>query len=182
MEKLHTILIVDDDEVLRQSLSMILERSYRVLSAGSASHAMELIQRTDNFPDIALLDLMMPGVDGLALLELMRQRFSNLPIIMLTASESVSSVVKAMKIGANDYLVKPFEVEELLFRLAEVLSVNTNSKPEQAKDFVELSKNFEREKIVEALKQNDYIQTRAAKELGITRRMLKYRMDKLGIS
>lgn len=181
IEKRPSILIVDDDLVLRETLNLLLARSYQVLAAASANNAFEILENTnqESFPEVALIDLMMPGVDGLALLELLRQRFPQLPVIMLTASDSVSSVVRAMKIGASDYLVKPFETEELLFRLNEVRTLNKNN---VEKNFTEQSNEFEKQKIIEALRKTDFIQTKAAKELGITRRMLKYRMDKLGIS
>ena len=180
MEKQANILIVDDDAILRETLALLLSRKYSVLSASSASHAFEILEgvNQDDFPEVALLDLMMPGVDGLELLEVLKNKFPNLPVIMLTASNAVGSVVKAMKNGAADYLVKPFEAEELLFRIAEI---RTSTREEIQKDFTEQSNDFERQKIIEALRKADFIQTKAAKELGITRRMLKYRMDKLGI-
>ena len=183
VEKRPCILIVDDDQVIRETLAAVLSRSYNVILSSSASQAIEGLQNvaTDNFPEVALLDLMMPGINGLDLLDLLKQQFPQLPVIMLTSSESVQSVVRAMKTGASDYLVKPFKVEELLFRLAEVRAASNGKNPKEQKDFSTLSKNFERQQILEALKKYDYIQTRAAKALGITRRMLKYRMDKLGI-
>jgi len=164
----ETILIVDDDHILRESLSLLLSRNYNVFTASSASEALSYLAQ-NNLPVLALFDYMMPGVDGIELLELIKEKYPLLPVIMLTASDNIKSAVRAMKMGATDYINKPFDVEELLFRVAESKRVESIEKSEK-------------EIIALALKKNNYIQTKTADYLGVTRRVLKYKMDKLGLT
>src|SRR6059058_1101394 len=105
------VLIVDDELGVRESLRMALKGAYEVTASGSAPEALEVLAASP--PDVVLLDIVMPGVDGMALLEELRSRFPNLPIIMLTATRTVKTAVQAMKLGAFHYITKPFDVEDL---------------------------------------------------------------------
>lgn len=118
------ILVVDDDVSVRESLRLILERQYDVRVAEDAEEALEIIfsPKGEFSPNLVILDLMMPGVDGLACLETIRGKFPAMPVIMMTASNAVQSAVKAMKLGAVDYLSKPYDVDELLSLIEETLS------------------------------------------------------------
>ncbi len=124
------VLIVDDESSVRESLEMILSRLYRVTVAESGEEALSFLEyegeaqkpiQTDTLPDIVLLDVMMPGLDGIGLLEKLNSKFPSLPVVMLTASTTVKTAVEAMKIGAVDYLSKPFDVDELLSLIEEIL-------------------------------------------------------------
>jgi len=105
------VLIVDDELGVRESLRMALKGAYEVTAVGSAPEAVQALAASP--PDVVLLDIVMPGVDGMALLEELRSRFPNLPIIMLTATKTVKTAVQAMKLGAFHYITKPFDVDDL---------------------------------------------------------------------
>jgi DNA-binding NtrC family response regulator len=109
-------LVVDDEEGPRQSLKAILSGRYEVLLAEDAEKALRLL--TSEAVDMALLDVILPGMDGIALLRKIRDLYPSMPVIMVSASTSVKPVVEAMRLGAQDYLSKPFDVEEIL-RLAD---------------------------------------------------------------
>jgi DNA-binding NtrC family response regulator len=122
------ILIVDDEPSVRESMQLILSRLYDVSVAEAGERAMEMLRSAEEAPDLVLLDLMMPGIDGLSILEEICTTMEAVPVIMLTASRAVPSAVKAMKIGAVDYLNKPFDVDELLSLIAETLSSGASGK------------------------------------------------------
>ena len=110
MEK-RRILVVDDEPGVRESLRIVLKERYDVTTASTGDEALRLVG-TDPF-DAALLDILMPGRDGLEVLEQIKQRALTLPVVMLTATKTVKTAVTAMKLGAHDYVTKPFDVEEL---------------------------------------------------------------------
>src|SRR5712671_2119968 len=105
------VLIVDDEAGVRESLRMVLKDSYEPVAVGSGTDALEALG-TGAF-DVLLLDIVMPGMDGLELLEEVRSRYPRVPVIMLTATKTVKTAVGAMKLGAFDYVTKPFDVDEL---------------------------------------------------------------------
>ena len=104
-------MIVDDEVGVRESLRMVLKDAYDLVLAGSGTEALEVVAKAA--PDVVLLDIVMPGMDGMEVLEELRTRHPNLPIVMLTATKTVKTAVGAMKLGAYDYVTKPFDVEEL---------------------------------------------------------------------
>lgn len=110
------ILVVDDDakitSFLRRSLAL---EGYDVVVANSGSEAIRVV--ADSSPDLMVLDIMMPDVDGLEVCRRVRAAGEEFPILMLTAKDSVSDRVKGLDQGADDYLVKPFALEELLARV-----------------------------------------------------------------
>jgi len=106
------ILVVDDEPAVRESLRMVLKDRFDVAQAASGTEALAMI---DHGPvDVVLLDILMPELDGLEVLEQLKQRSVDLPVIMLTATKTVKTAVTAMKLGACDYITKPFDVDELL--------------------------------------------------------------------
>ncbi len=111
MEK-RKVLIVDDDAGVRESLRMILKERYEPSITSSGEEALEALP--DVRPDLILLDVLMPGLDGLEVLERIKSEDPRTPVIMLTATKTVKTAVSAMKLGAFDYVTKPFDVEELL--------------------------------------------------------------------
>jgi DNA-binding NtrC family response regulator len=113
------VLLVDDEAGIRASIQMVLEPAYDLQCAGDGEAAMEMVRR--HCPDLVLLDIMLPGMDGLAVLKAIRAEDARVPVIMLTATKTVRTAVDAMKLGAADYLTKPFDVEELRVVVAKAL-------------------------------------------------------------
>ncbi|MGE5270933.1 MAG: response regulator transcription factor, partial [Thiohalocapsa sp.] len=113
----RTILIVDDDAALRQSLAEQLERHAEFASreCDSGGGALELVGR-ERF-DAVLLDVGLPDLDGREVCRLMRRAGIAVPIVMLTAADSEADTVQGLDAGANDYVTKPFRLNELLARL-----------------------------------------------------------------
>ncbi|GGP33874.1 response regulator transcription factor [Saccharothrix coeruleofusca] len=114
------ILVVDDDRAVRESLRRSLQfNGYQVDLAGDGQQALEsvLTQR----PDAMVLDVMMPRLDGLEVCRRLRSTGDDLPILVLTARDAVSDRVSGLDAGADDYLPKPFALEELLARLRALL-------------------------------------------------------------
>jgi len=110
MEK-RRVLIVDDDPGVRESLRMVLKEQYEPLLVASGEEALTAVN--DARPDVVLLDVLMPGLDGLEVLERIKAEDQHTPVVMLTATKTVKTAVTAMKLGAFDYVTKPFDVEEL---------------------------------------------------------------------
>jgi DNA-binding NtrC family response regulator len=120
---MKTILIVDDEPAARYGLRRALEGRYRVLEADSAAAARATI--VSDSPDLLLLDVVMPGEDGLALLKWLRGGGHSLPVLMVSAMDTARTAVEALQFGAADYLVKGFELEELRTRVANLLKLST---------------------------------------------------------
>ena len=115
----RAILVVDDDPRMQRLLRANLERAgYRVDTASEGAGALERVELAS--PDLILLDVMMPVMDGLTLLARLRE-FSDVPVIMLTAKGEEQDKVRALDVGADDYLTKPFGPAELLARVRAVL-------------------------------------------------------------
>lgn len=129
MANKSSILIVDDDPQLIRLVRVNLEtEGYSVMVAGDASSAFEHLNQ--KMPELIILDIMLPGVDGYELCRRIRE-FSNTPIIFLTAKVEDSDKIKGLKLGADDYLTKPFNAQELLARIGAVLR-RTNTAREAA--------------------------------------------------
>jgi CheY-like chemotaxis protein len=129
---LRRILLVDDDTTLLAGLSRALEsQGYVIRTVDRPTAAMEAV---DIFkPDLVVLDVMMPHVDGWEILERIRARDTteHVPVIMLTAADSDAAKVRGFELGADDYLTKPFSVQELRCRIAAVLRRSTAHAPEE---------------------------------------------------
>jgi two-component system, OmpR family, alkaline phosphatase synthesis response regulator PhoP len=119
-----TILIIEDDDNIAQILKFMLERQgYAVAMAADGRAARTLIETTDTPPQLVLLDVMLPYVDGFELVRVIRARagWAATPIVMLTAKTMEQDIVRALDAGANDYIVKPFQPNELLARIRRYL-------------------------------------------------------------
>ena len=115
----RTILLVDDEPRLLEAVRLYLEmESYRVITAETGEEALERIRTA--LPDVIVLDVMLPGIDGFETLRRIR-RTSTVPIIMLTAKSDESDVVRGLRLGADDYVRKPFGQAELASRIQAVL-------------------------------------------------------------
>ena len=114
-----TILVVDDDELNLELAEMIIDAKlgYQVLRATSGRRALEIL--TQNRVDLILLDVMMPGMDGLQTLQMIRDnpKTKDLPVILLTAAGDTTTVIKGSKLGIKDYIKKPFDSEDLVDRI-----------------------------------------------------------------
>ncbi len=118
MARKLSVLLVDDDPQLIRLVRANLEPDYRVLSAADGASALGILEQ--EVPDLVILDIMLPGMDGYALCQRVRE-ISSVPIIMLTAKVEDVDKVKGLKLGADDYITKPFNVQELLARVEAVL-------------------------------------------------------------
>jgi two-component system, OmpR family, response regulator MprA len=115
------VLVVDDEPGIRDSLGRALRlEGYDVATAQDGADALEQL-RTGGEPDALVLDVLMPNVDGLEVCRLLRSKGSRLPVLMLTARSGVADRVAGLDAGADDYVVKPFALEELLARLRALL-------------------------------------------------------------
>ena len=114
------VLVVDDDKAVRESLVRALQlEGYEVVSASDGAKGLEAA-KTES-PDVIVLDVMMPGVDGLTMCRVLRAEKNRVPILMLTARTETSDRVAGLDAGADDYLPKPFALDELLARLRALL-------------------------------------------------------------
>lgn len=124
------LLVVDDESGVRQSLRMIFDKAFRIVEAAAAEEAIQKV--TDEKPDVVLLDIVMPGADGLSVLKQMKSAHPECQVIMLTGLNTARTAFTAKGTGAFDYVTKPFDVEELRLRV------------EHAFEKVQLSKELER--------------------------------------
>lgn len=115
MANTGTILVVDDELALRKLLSSYLAKEgFSILEARDGKEALSLLDQVG--ADLALIDVMMPGMDGFSLVKAIRSKFS-IPIVMLTARGEESSKVTGLELGADDYIVKPFSAPEVIARV-----------------------------------------------------------------
>lgn len=113
------ILAVDDDIHTLELISIYLSQSgYRVIKAVNGTEGLHILER--QLPDLAIIDVMMPVMDGLQLTRLIREQY-NIPVLLLTAKGKLEDKEKGYIAGSDDYLVKPFEPKELLFRIRAIL-------------------------------------------------------------
>ena len=120
-----TILVIDDDKMLRNALSIGLRKAnFNVICAESAEDAVEILQRIS--VDAMVLDRMMTGVDGLTFLKNIRKKGNTTPVIMLTAMSGAQNTIDGLSVGADDYMAKPFQLQELILRLNNITKHKTN--------------------------------------------------------
>lgn len=115
-----TVLIVDDDDILRNTLARGLRNDgFYILTANSAENATDVLNRIS--VDAIVLDRMMTGMDGLSFLKQLRTSGNQTPTIMLTAMTGPENAIDGLSGGANDYLAKPFQIRELILRLNNII-------------------------------------------------------------
>jgi two-component system, OmpR family, response regulator MprA len=140
-EKPH-VLVVDDDKAVRESLRRSLEfNGYVVALAGDGAEALAGIANHD--PDVVVMDVMMPRLDGIEATKALRAAGNDVPILVLTARDAVGDRVDGLDAGADDYLTKPFALEELLARLRALLrrAAPIGEDDEETLHFADLSMN-----------------------------------------
>jgi len=118
---LKTILIVDDEPAARYGLRRALEATYRIAEAETVAAARAALPQEK--PDLILLDVILPDEDGLSFLRWLREQGSALPVLMVSALDTAKPAIEALRLGAADYLVKGFELEELRQRVANLLKL-----------------------------------------------------------
>lgn len=126
---MHQILVVDDEEAVAKSIERALRREYNVTLAYSGVEALKTARRVR--PDMIVLDIRMPGMDGFEVCRRLRQDplLADVPILFLTALAQVEARIEGFEVGADDYLIKPFDLRELLLRIKAVLR-RVNHEPE----------------------------------------------------
>lgn len=134
------ILVVDDERPVRESLERALKlEGYEVTLAEDGANALEAVAASP--PDAIILDVLMPKVDGLEVCRKMRAAGNTTPVLILTAKDEVGDRVAGLDAGADDYLVKPFALEELLARLRALLRRAVGDEDKELVKFVDLSMN-----------------------------------------
>lgn len=119
-ERKYQILLVEDEEHLHEALKLNLElEGYEVSSAMDGKKALDMLQNA--VFDLIILDIMLPSVDGFTIIEKLRLNNNQTPILVLSAKNSSFNRVQGLKLGADDYLNKPFNLEELLLRVAKLI-------------------------------------------------------------
>ena len=117
--KKATILVVDDEKGVRQSFDLVLKDSYQVLLSGSGGEARGVLSKRK--VDIVLLDIMLPDINGMDLLQSIKETDPNTEVIMVTAVKEIQTAVKAIKMGAYEYIIKPFMVDDVLTIISRAL-------------------------------------------------------------
>ncbi|MEO6885049.1 MAG: response regulator transcription factor [Jatrophihabitantaceae bacterium] len=151
------VLVVDDEENVTHLVSSALRfDGFETITADNGTSALAKVAESD--PDLIVLDVMMPGLDGLGVLQNLRSAGSQVPVIFLTARDAATDRIGGLRAGADDYVVKPFSVEELLARVHAVLR---RSSPEDARDGVLTIADLE-------LDENSHEVARAGVEVHLT--------------
>ncbi len=187
------LLIIDDDRHLLNSLRVVFSDTYQIFTALSAEEAESVLE--EKTVDVVLLDVILPGMNGVDFLKKINKTHPGLPVVMISAAPSIRPVIKALELGACDYIRKPFDIDEL--RLVVGRALKNTGLTQRLKDLEnELAcrpalegekplkaavEDYERVMIKEALHRTGGVQTRAAAALGTTRRILRYRIEKLNI-
>lgn len=138
-----SVLVVDDTSAIRTLLAFSLDRlGYRVNAVSTGEDALELI--ANDPPDVLLLDLMLPGMNGLDVMRTLRSLANEIPIVVLTAHGTIEVAVEAMKLGARDFITKPFEIERLSIAVSNAIEVKRlRSEVRSLREELHLRKRFE---------------------------------------
>lgn len=123
MSKKLSVLLVEDEENLHDALKLNLElEGYEITSAFDGTQALNKLQQ--EYFDLIIMDIMLPGVDGISVVENIRLQNNDVPILILSAKNTSADRVQGLKKGADDYLTKPFNLEELLLRVQKLIEKN----------------------------------------------------------
>ncbi len=173
MEKKVSILLVEDEENLQEALKLNLEmENYEVTSAYDGAEALNAFQK--EYFDLIILDVMLPEIDGIAVCETIRLQGDDIPILILSAKNSSADRVLGLKKGADDYLTKPFNLEELLLRVHKLVQKSrqlTGRKPvEQVYQFGKNRVDF---KALECITKDGTIVTLTKKEIMLLKLLIE---------
>ena len=126
-----TVLVVDDERAMREFLSVLLgKQGHRVIVASDGEQALRIVSGQPL--DLVISDIRMPKVDGITLLAGIRERFAHLPVILITAYASSDSTIQAMRLGADDYITKPFRLDEIRLVVGKALASRKKRQQDQA--------------------------------------------------
>lgn len=139
------ILVVEDNIKLQKSILDELNNHFETYASSDGEEALYMIEQ--DIYDIVVLDLMLPNLNGIEILKTMREKFINTPVLILTAKESLDDKVKAFEIGANDYLTKPFYMEELVARIYAILRTNGKMQTKNSLDFKDLHMDLDKRRV-----------------------------------
>jgi two-component system response regulator PilR (NtrC family) len=125
------VLVVDDEQAIREILTVLLEKQgHRVIAAADGEQALQHMAHQP--PDLVLSDVRMPQVDGIGLLARVREQYPHLPVVMMTAYASSDSTIQAMQLGADDYITKPFRIDEVRLVVEKALTRHRAGRQDQA--------------------------------------------------
>lgn len=125
----YKILIIEDELALQQTLKLNLElEGFQAFTCSNGGDAISLVKKTT--PDLILLDIMLPVYSGIEIYKQLKELSITIPVIFLTARNNVQDKIEGLKLGADDYITKPFDLEELLLRIHNVLKRNAPIKQE----------------------------------------------------
>lgn len=138
---MDSLLIIDDEKSLLDVLSLMFKKEgYEVKTAASGAEALDIL--TNNAIDLVITDIRMPHLSGMEILKYVKENQPETPVIVITAYGSIQQAVEALKAGALDYIVKPFDIEELKILVARALSASTlNSKISSSKKTSKINTN-----------------------------------------
>ena len=139
------VLVVEDNIKLLKSILDELNTYFETESCSDGEEALYMIEQ--NIYDLIVLDLMLPNLSGIEILKSMREKFIDTPVLILTAKESLNDKVKAFEIGANDYLTKPFYMEELVARIYAILRTNGKMQDRNSIDFRDLHLDLNKRRV-----------------------------------
>jgi two-component system alkaline phosphatase synthesis response regulator PhoP len=146
------ILIVEDEESLANTIALNLQlEKYNVSIARTGKEALAAFSKNNNRLNLVLLDVMLPEINGFDLCVEFKKINPDVPVIFLTAKNQSSDKISGLKLGADDYIVKPFELEELLLRINNVLKRNMKAVPSSVFTFGNCSINFDTFETVDIL-------------------------------
>ena len=124
----RTVLVVDDEPTISEIVARYLERAgYATSTAADGLEAIRLVD--ESRPDLVVLDVMLPDLDGFEVIRLMRENGSRTPVVFLTARDATDDKIRGLTLGGDDYVTKPFSLEELVARARAVLRRAGDSQP-----------------------------------------------------
>jgi DNA-binding NtrC family response regulator len=185
MPRRKVVLIVEDDGAMRESCAKLLSlEGFEVIEAGTALEAMKLVEERDDI-DIMLSDIRLPGIDGIYLMKKVKAGRPGIEVIFMTGYATIKNAVEATKLGAADYISKPFDTSELLAAIENAIERKSLRQDVDEKktpvNMVPSLSESEKELLVSALKQSDGNKTLASKILGISRPRLYHMMQRYGV-
>ena len=131
-ETIARVLVVDDEPNIADVISMALK--YNDFTVATAADGNEALDRVSEFrPDLIVLDVMMPGLDGFQVAKRLAERSKDIPILFLTARDTTDDKIRGLTIGGDDYMTKPFSVEELIVRIKVILRRSGRSREESSR-------------------------------------------------
>lgn len=181
-----TVLIVEDQHDMQDYLLSLLQPHYNTLTASNGQAALELLEQSEQLPDLILTDLMMPVMNGYTLMKKLKQqeRYQSIPLVVLTAKASLEDRLTALRVGVDDYLGKPFVAEELLVRVRNLLQ-NAAIRKQAAAPALQTAATDDVEALIPAPKQQAWLaklEKTVSEHLDDQQFSVDFLAEKLGLS